>query len=60
MNTLYDRDAVGEYFQLYSRSFAKRFFFEVVERRGYAGYGASNAIIRLAAQSRGKNTSAVI
>src|SRR6185437_1901188 len=49
---LYDRDAEGEYFQLVSRAFAKRFFFEVVERRGYRAYGAANASIRLAAQSR--------
>jgi 4-hydroxyphenylpyruvate dioxygenase len=49
---LYDRDADGEYFQLVSRAFAKRFFFEIVERRGYRTYGAPNASIRLAAQSR--------
>jgi 4-hydroxyphenylpyruvate dioxygenase len=51
-NVLYDRDNDGEYFQLVSRAFAKRFFFEIVERRGYRGYGANNAAIRLAAQSR--------
>ncbi len=49
---LYDRDSEGEYFQLVSRAFAKRFFFEIVERRGYQGVGAANAAIRLAAQSR--------
>jgi 4-hydroxyphenylpyruvate dioxygenase len=49
---LYDRDADGEYFHLVSRAFAKRFFFEIVERRGYRTYGAANAAIRLAAQSR--------
>ena len=51
-NILYDRDADGEYFQLVTRAFAKRFFFEIVERRGYRAYGAANAGIRLAAQSR--------
>jgi 4-hydroxyphenylpyruvate dioxygenase len=51
-NILYDRDSDGEYFQLVSRVFAKRFFFESVERRGYRGFGAANAAIRLAAQSR--------
>jgi 4-hydroxyphenylpyruvate dioxygenase len=51
-NILYDRDNDGEYFQLISRAFAKRFFFEIVERRGYRGFGAANAAIRLAAQSR--------
>jgi 4-hydroxyphenylpyruvate dioxygenase len=52
LNILYDRDNNGEYFQLVSRAFAKRFFFEIVERRGYKGFGAPNATIRLAAQSR--------
>ena len=56
---LYDRsiDANGEeaeYFQFYSRAFARRVFFELVERRGYTGYGAANAPIRLAAQARHK------
>jgi 4-hydroxyphenylpyruvate dioxygenase len=52
LDILYDRDTDGEYLQLYSRAFAKRFFFEIVERRGYRAYGAANAPIRLAAQSR--------
>ena len=51
-NILYDKDGEGEYFQLYSRAFAKRFFFEIVERRNYRSYGLANAPIRLAAQSR--------
>ena len=49
---LYDRDSAGEYFQLYTPTFAERFFFEIVERRAYAGFGAANAPIRLAAQAR--------
>ena len=53
-NLFYDRDADGEYFQFYSRAFDKRFFFEIVERRGYAGYGAANSNVRLAAQARYK------
>ena len=48
-NILYDRDEHGEYFQLYSGTFAEGFFFEIVERRGYRGYGAANAIFRIAA-----------
>jgi 4-hydroxyphenylpyruvate dioxygenase len=52
LHILYDRDNDGEYFQLISRAFAKRFFFEIVERRGYRGYGIANATIRLTAQSR--------
>jgi 4-hydroxyphenylpyruvate dioxygenase len=49
---LYDSDAAGEYFQIYTRTVAGRFFFEIVERRGYSGFGAPNAAIRLAAQAR--------
>ena len=55
---LYDRDGEAEYFQFYSRAFARRVFFELVERRGYEGYGAANAPIRLAAQARHKPISA--
>ncbi|MBU6167053.1 MAG: sugar phosphate isomerase/epimerase and 4-hydroxyphenylpyruvate domain-containing protein [Alphaproteobacteria bacterium] len=53
-NILYDRDGEAEYFQLYSRAFARRVFFEIVERRAYQGYGAANAVVRLAAQARFK------
>ncbi|WP_117190412.1 bifunctional sugar phosphate isomerase/epimerase/4-hydroxyphenylpyruvate dioxygenase family protein [Rhizobium terrae] len=48
-NILYDRDEHGEYFQLYSGTFGEGFFFEIVERRAYRGYGAPNAIFRIAA-----------
>jgi 4-hydroxyphenylpyruvate dioxygenase len=51
-NILYDRDEAGEYFQLYSPVYGEGFFFEIVERRGYRGYGAPNAIFRIAAQRR--------
>lgn len=52
-NILYDQSATAEYFQIYSRPIFNGFFFEVVERRaGYAGYGARNAPIRLAAQTK--------
>jgi 4-hydroxyphenylpyruvate dioxygenase len=54
LDILYDRDGEAEYFQFYSRAFARRVFFEIVERRGYEGYGAVNAPIRLAAQARYK------
>lgn len=49
---LYDREGDGEFFQIYTPSFDKRFFFEIVERRNYQGFGAANAGIRLAAQTR--------
>ncbi|MFM5906524.1 MAG: bifunctional sugar phosphate isomerase/epimerase/4-hydroxyphenylpyruvate dioxygenase family protein [Novosphingobium sp.] len=56
---LYDRaiepdGTEAEYFQFYTRAFARRVFFELVERRAYSGYGAVNAPIRLAAQARHK------
>ncbi len=50
---LYDRDAGGEYFQLYSRIYGDGFFFEIVQRKdAYGGYGAPNASFRVAAQQR--------
>ncbi|SEP22300.1 4-hydroxyphenylpyruvate dioxygenase [Salinihabitans flavidus] len=52
-NILYDADANGEFFQLYSKPFAGQMFIEIVERRGgYSGYGAPNAPFRIAAQKR--------
>jgi 4-hydroxyphenylpyruvate dioxygenase len=42
----------GLYRQLYSRALDRRFFFEIVERRDYSGFGARNAPIRLASQAR--------
>lgn len=48
-NILYDRDEHGEYFQLYSGTFEEGFFFEIVQRNGYRGYGAANAIFRISA-----------
>lgn len=48
-----DEDGAGHrYRQIYSRAFAKTFFFEYVERGQYQGYGAPNAPIRLTAQNR--------
>jgi 4-hydroxyphenylpyruvate dioxygenase len=53
LDILYDEDEHGAYFQVYTAVFAERFFFEIVERRGgYDGFGAPNAPIRLAAQTR--------
>jgi 4-hydroxyphenylpyruvate dioxygenase len=60
LGILYDRDGDAEYFQFYSRAFAKRVFFEVVERRGYEAYGAANAVIRLASQARFKDDSVML
>lgn len=52
-NIMYDEDAGGQFFQLYSLARPDGFFFEVVQRQGnYAGYGAPNAPFRIAAQKR--------
>jgi 4-hydroxyphenylpyruvate dioxygenase len=51
-NILYDRDGTAEFFQIYTKTLENGFFFEIVERRGYQGFGAVNAPIRLAAQTR--------
>ncbi len=52
LGLLYDRDAAGEFRHAYTASFQQRFFFEIVERRGYQGFGAVNAPVRMAAQAR--------
>jgi 4-hydroxyphenylpyruvate dioxygenase len=51
-NLLYDRDAHGEFIHAYTEAFDDRFFCEIVERRGYQGFGAANASVRLAVQSQ--------
>ncbi|MEZ0168220.1 bifunctional sugar phosphate isomerase/epimerase/4-hydroxyphenylpyruvate dioxygenase family protein [Microvirga sp. TS319] len=51
-NILYDREGGAEYFQVYTVTLEGGFFFEIVERRSYHGYGAVNAPIRLASQTR--------
>ena len=56
---LYDRDANGEFFQIYTHAIGDRFFFELVERRNYDGFGAANAPVRLAAQSRDSRPASV-
>ncbi len=47
---LYDEDDRGSYLQLYSPLIGGAFFFEIVQRHLYQGYGAPNAIFRIAAQ----------
>jgi 3-dehydroshikimate dehydratase len=49
---LYDRDGDAEFFQIFTHQIADVFFFEILQRRRYGGYGAVNAPIRLAAQAR--------
>jgi 4-hydroxyphenylpyruvate dioxygenase len=50
-NILYDEDATGRYFQVYTRDI-NGLFFEAIERDGYRGFGAPNASVRMAAQAR--------
>jgi 4-hydroxyphenylpyruvate dioxygenase len=53
LDILYDEDERGRYFQVYTRVIAEGLFFEIVQRvDGYDGFGAPNAPIRLAAQTR--------
>ncbi|MGI3166957.1 bifunctional sugar phosphate isomerase/epimerase/4-hydroxyphenylpyruvate dioxygenase family protein [Pseudooceanicola sp. 200-1SW] len=52
-NILYDEDANGAFFQVYTRSVGDGIFLEIVQRKGgYVGYGAPNAPFRIAAQRR--------
>ena len=57
---LYDRNDSGEFFQAYTRAFDDRFFFEIVQRKNYSGFGAPNAAIRLAAQYREARPAALL
>jgi len=52
LNILYDQSPEGEFFHAYTQTFDDLFFIEIVERRGYDAYGAVNAPIRIAAQTR--------
>jgi 4-hydroxyphenylpyruvate dioxygenase len=52
LNLLYDADADGTFRHAYTDSFHDRFFFEIVERQGYRGFGAPNAGVRMAAQAQ--------
>ncbi|OCX67335.1 3-keto-5-aminohexanoate cleavage protein [Thioclava sp. SK-1] len=51
-NVLYDEDETGPYYQIYSQPLDNGFFFEIVQRQQYRGYGAANAPFRIAAQKR--------
>jgi 4-hydroxyphenylpyruvate dioxygenase len=52
LNLLYEHDDDGSFRHAYTDSFEDRFFFEIVERRGYRGFGALNAAVRMAAQAQ--------
>ncbi len=52
LDLLYDEDEGGTFRHAYTDPFEERFFFELTERRRYAGFGAANAGVRMAAQAQ--------
>jgi 4-hydroxyphenylpyruvate dioxygenase len=53
LGILFDRSPEGDYYHIYTESFADRFFFEIVQRKGsYDAYGALNAPARMASQAQ--------
>ena len=46
---VFDRSGSGTYFQAYTEAFDGRFYFQIVQRTGYDGYGAVNEPLRAAA-----------
>lgn len=51
LNILFDRDPAGTFLHAYTTSMDGGFFFEIVQRQGYSGYGAANAGVRLSVQA---------
>ena len=59
LSVLYDRDEHGEFLHFFTEVLGGRIFFEVVQRiGGYAGYGAANAPVQMAAHRRRHRASA--
>jgi 4-hydroxyphenylpyruvate dioxygenase len=52
LGVLYDRVKDGEFLHIYTQTFRDRFFFEILQRKGYDLFGAANTPVRLAAQAR--------
>ena len=52
LDLLYDRDDSGVFIHAFTETFEDRFFFEVVQRDGYDGFGAANATVRMAVQAQ--------
>ena len=53
IGVLFDRSVEGDYFHVYTETFADRFFFEIVQRVDrYDAYGALNAPARMAWQAQ--------
>ena len=53
LDIVYDRSSTGDYYHAYGEPLADRFFFEIVQRNAYDGYGAVNAPARMASQEQG-------
>ncbi len=47
-NIVFTRSATGTYYQAYTEAFEARFYFQIVQRTGYDGYGAINEPLRTA------------
>jgi len=58
LDIVYDRSSTGDYYHAYGEPFADRFFFEIVQRNAYDGYGAVNAPARMASQEQGRRAGA--
>jgi 4-hydroxyphenylpyruvate dioxygenase len=53
LGILFDRSSDGDYLHIYTKSFADRFFFEIVQRIAlYDAYGALNAPARMASEAQ--------
>ncbi|MDX9863133.1 MAG: VOC family protein [Rhodospirillales bacterium] len=48
-NILLDTEGGGRFLHAYTRPVCNRFFFEIVQRDGYSGFGRANASVRLEA-----------
>jgi len=57
LDLLYDRDDKGVFIHAFTETFEDRFFFEVVQRDGYDGFGAPNASVRMAVQAQRREAS---
>ena len=52
LGIMYDEDDKGVFYQLFTKLFAGRFCFEIVQRQGYQGFGTPNAQMRMTMQAR--------
>ncbi len=48
-NILIDTEGGGQFLHAYTHPICNRFFFEIVQRRDYVGFGRANADVRLEA-----------